>query len=895
MKYSDIDKVLTSIRSGQLIGNQLIDLFNNSEIIKQIHEEAKNEIRRKIFSNRNRINSEIIILSLSLIAYQNYTGNFWNYVENTYGSLFDVHPSRARTVISDVLNSHSFKNYTNRNIDVAIMFTIVPLNFLPDFFDFLFDIYKTNFAYSLKYLNLEREFNFIYNGLSSIMLFGKDSDVSIDVTGKTYQLIKATQRIIQNKEFYKEFIEYSIKHLKLIDQIYHDIRNNVAINYDEYPNLYHQAIVSLVNIITKKDDKMEIDTHQVFSDDYLFDLSNHHIYLRVPNFRVDYLDGDVFELCVFVDGKIIWSKEHIKIRYIFGGYKTVVDERIQLVNPFGDFVIELRKNKIPIQNLTIEFKRDYYVFDSQGKEIYRSKYGNGSFIIADRKIVDDSVKSETFINFEIGSLNVIDYKAFKLSNGQIIEFGTKPQNGFIGNEYDQVIVQNGNQIYPLFKDAYAFYFTSEFPDSKLKFVFNGQEYELRDISDIEKQNNLFTYRIRLDDLNVSFKPNNLSIKNIESNSILVRTMLFIDKTFKVIEEENQIQLETDQNILELTENHKITLMPQDTYINVSFIHNAQRYTYKIALPNYKIQFENYNLNKYEKNKNYWYKDFGSANRLFVYGVNLDTVSIKNEYGETLTKLKNKYSDFINEIDITALRNYTANDYVYIDSENDFSIKIYFKPQLYNKHDFINYDYDKGSVNFFPEGIGLDSLNIDIFYQDDLVATGPLNSNITYNFKPFKSYKYDLYTKKFLNKEIIKTGYIQPYKYSMFVGFSYPITKLLHELPIGSIDYELKEIYTSKKFILFKEYLGKGTFKGRILVSNHKFIRELPFDVSIEIEGKIKFISTKLYVLHFEDEELLSLNENESDIYTGDYEFFDYNRLPQIDYFIMNIKGGKKHD
>ena len=109
MKNSDIDKLLTSIRSGQLIGNQLIDLFNNSEIIKQIHEEAKNEIRTKIFSNRNRINSEIIILSLSLIAYQNYTGNFWNYVENTYGSLFDVHPSRARTVISDVLNSHSFK------------------------------------------------------------------------------------------------------------------------------------------------------------------------------------------------------------------------------------------------------------------------------------------------------------------------------------------------------------------------------------------------------------------------------------------------------------------------------------------------------------------------------------------------------------------------------------------------------------------------------------------------------------------------------------------------------------------------------------------------------------------------------------------------------------------
>src|SRR5690606_4905388 len=128
----------------------------------------------------------------------------------------------------------------------------------------------------------------------------------------------------------------------------------------------------------------------------------------------------------------------------------------------------------------------------------------------------------------------------------------------------------------------------------------------------------------------------------------------------------------------------------------------------------------------EKNKNYWYKDLSLANRLFVYGVNLYTVSIKNEYGETLTKLKNKYSDFINEIDITPLRNYTANDYVYIDSENDFSIKVYFKPQLYNKHDFTNYDYDKGSVNFFPEGIGLDSLNIDIFCQDDLVATGPLN-------------------------------------------------------------------------------------------------------------------------------------------------------------------------
>lgn len=72
------------------------------------------------------------------------------------------------------------------------MNAIVPAAFLPDYFDFIFDIYKINFNYSLND-KLYEEFSFIFNGLKD-SISTDDDLLNVNVTRKTYRLIKQ-QRI----------------------------------------------------------------------------------------------------------------------------------------------------------------------------------------------------------------------------------------------------------------------------------------------------------------------------------------------------------------------------------------------------------------------------------------------------------------------------------------------------------------------------------------------------------------------------------------------------------------------------------------------------------------------------------------------------------------------------
>ena len=109
----------------------------------------------------------------------------------------------------------------------------MPKPFLPSFFDFVYDIYRLNFNYSVdQNSDLFDEFSFVYDGIKKGMNYEED-DLVLNVTHKTYQLIKTTKELILDDNKVKSLIELSVEVLKIIDNYYWS-------NNSEFENEYYK-------------------------------------------------------------------------------------------------------------------------------------------------------------------------------------------------------------------------------------------------------------------------------------------------------------------------------------------------------------------------------------------------------------------------------------------------------------------------------------------------------------------------------------------------------------------------------------------------------------------------------------------------------------------------------
>ena len=84
-----INYIRALIKQGKNIGNNVILLFENEKLTKKIHLAAKAELLKALNKSTsiNILNTEIIFISLCLIALENYDGNFYDYVAEEYEEL----------------------------------------------------------------------------------------------------------------------------------------------------------------------------------------------------------------------------------------------------------------------------------------------------------------------------------------------------------------------------------------------------------------------------------------------------------------------------------------------------------------------------------------------------------------------------------------------------------------------------------------------------------------------------------------------------------------------------------------------------------------------------------------------------------------------------------------
>ena len=110
------------------------------------------------------------------------------------------------------------------------------------FFEFIYDIYKLNFDSNLPD-DLYGEFQFVYDGLQNVMRSESD-EVQVNVTKKTYKLIKSTKQLITNPIYNDAVIKLSIIVVRLIDK-YIWGKDNVL--YNPYLKRGYQEWLSTIN------------------------------------------------------------------------------------------------------------------------------------------------------------------------------------------------------------------------------------------------------------------------------------------------------------------------------------------------------------------------------------------------------------------------------------------------------------------------------------------------------------------------------------------------------------------------------------------------------------------------------------------------------------------------
>lgn len=160
--------LMKKIKNRQNIGNDLIELLNDDKFVATIHDKAQKELNEALRSYLGSMltNNEIIFISLALSAILDYDGNFYEHIHKKYQGLYENYAGqKVDGMIRSIISKYNtIDTQSSRIINYILMNAIVPMYFLPKFFEFMFDVYKVNFNYYLDE-NIKDDFKFIYEGL----------------------------------------------------------------------------------------------------------------------------------------------------------------------------------------------------------------------------------------------------------------------------------------------------------------------------------------------------------------------------------------------------------------------------------------------------------------------------------------------------------------------------------------------------------------------------------------------------------------------------------------------------------------------------------------------------------------------------------------------------------
>lgn len=877
------------------IGIDLIDLLDNEDAIDEIHNRAEEQMRKALLSYSGTYlpDPEIVFISLVLIAMLHYDGAYYDDVRTTYKSLYQRYSEQKvegliRTILSRYRSEEEASN-RSRIINVALTNAIVPSHFLKPFFEFVYDIYKLNFEFDISE-DLYEDFKFVYEGLRSSMLSDGD-DIQVNVTKKSYKLIKSTKQLIANPKYIDAVIKLSIIVVRLIDR---KVWNKEVKVYNPYLKQGYEGWLT-----TLKDDREAKRRHSrsEFRSRWepKFIIDNNNIFIVPPIHRVK-AQYNYHDICIVVKNgeKIIYTNKTPDIREIIGGYQISVS-RILLNKPLGEVRYQLLAGHEVIYDSKVRLFREFLVFDENGDEIPNNTDFTGTAVFC----MDEAhPKMKSFYqsdNYVLSAQHIRLGEARVVKN-TIFNFSSLIRPGIIGERCENhYLVMSGCDAHiPVYKNTKFLVYESKNTICKFDITINGRSHKLEDYKfTITEREGVNKYVVNLDDLESG-------VYSIEVTSLLKgkRTRIFccdfaIDKSLRTDCAKNNsgaYLVSVDSDLLQETIVEEIVIADfEEDWLQFEL--NGKTYAYYIP-----FEFDIYRVNggawtPFEKE--IWIGDVRQNSTLDIYGTKYEGLYLLTNSGEMIEETPSlKDKSVYRQAGIGFLVSYKAScEYVILsllkDGKVSGGILCYNKCMLDEEKTTITYNpesktldicprfYGKGRLFFKIEDASGEEVYKSTFLENDEVEC-------VYDLDSFVNYTISFYEKEkglSLQKERFLKSYSSIfYEKKDFVGRSFKIKEVYYDQSIRG-EFVRKRHYFNTTYLYFTEMIDKDLFVGELYARTYNGAFMLnninPVDIEIcsdVIDGIIELSITKEgdgLLLDFEHHGILNSMDDDTavDIYS----------------------------
>lgn len=827
-----IESLRKQIRERKNIGMDLIDMIGNEEAIKKIHFLAQKELKKSLTSYYGEVfhDREIIFISLTIIAMLYYEeGRYYENVQREYAPLYaDFSAPKIEGAIRSLLYRYKVNKDTNeRQLNVALRNAIVPGYYLGAFFDFVFDIYKLNFQYDLPD-DLYSEFEFVYEGLRQNMLSEGD-DVQINVTRKTYKLIRTTKQLITDETGVDAVIKLSILIVRLIDK---KVWNKEIKVYNPYLRDGFEKWSQKLPVQSKDLEGKRTNRELRSRWEPRYKLLNNKVYIVPPIHRIK-ADYDHSNIRVEIENKgdVICPEQKPFIREIIGGYEIDVD-KIELSNPLGEVRYRLLAGEEVIYDSKDTLFRDVICFsyDNCSEVKNNSDFGGTVVFCLDEEASNVEIyhKNEHYYLAQYGA-HVGDTV---LIGDNFFNFSSLVRPGIFGEELEEHCLFDVVNRYkcPVFVEPKCLVFESTNTKAEIEIIIDGQAFRLNDLEcKTRNREGVVKYIIDIPNLKSGFHL--IKIYELDSNKRkeLSKFEFAIDRSFSVdikSVENDSYYVTVRSDLLDSVVGKTLSA---DVYTPYWLRINAFGHEFAYLFP---LAFNYYTLDNKDEWKriddDLWIGDIKSDSLLAINNRRVTELQVYDSRGTRIgepVKLMDRTAYM--ETRIGFLNTYSTNNSVLkLVFQNEFArlatIICYTKCVLsedtsveYNSNsktlDILSRYHGQGFVYFTIKNEGGDQI-----FKSSIISDGELVS--VENLEPFTQYTIEYYVRKsglsLLGDE--KIGEISKTIYSWpdLIGKSFRIKEVSYDQLIQG-HFVRKIHYFNKTTLCITKQLSADTFEGEL--------------------------------------------------------------------------------
>lgn len=485
-----LDYLTKKVTLKKNIGMDLLDLFNNEKQIASIHRIAEKKLLEVLKSDANySSDAPIIFISLILIAMLYYDGNFYDNAALVYKDTYQTYPKqkvdgKIRKIIDRFCTTEDRSDTCRTYVGKILENAVVPNNYLKAFFDFIYDIYKTNLNYNLS-LDPMEDFIFVYNGIRKKLQTVGDTDrltfTQRNSSHKVYKLIKSTQNLILDREEkIKPVIKLSILIANIIDKFIWGKELNIV-------NPYLKKGFEEWSKTFEKEAHVEREQGDFRSRwEPKLILEKKQIWLVPPYHRIpgEYNDYQTTTIEVLNGKEVIYRTTSPSIYDIFGGYE-IRPEKIKVDKPLGKLVYRLKIDSQVKYNSGSKLHKDFLVFNMEGKELKNNTDYSGNIIICS---YDEVLKKKAY---HIGANYSLVQELVECGNiitigNRNFTFSAMVQPGIWGEKlhHHYLVAENAKEKIPVYRIVKYVAFECEADNAKAEFIsitINGKRNRLSEL------------------------------------------------------------------------------------------------------------------------------------------------------------------------------------------------------------------------------------------------------------------------------------------------------------------------------------------------------------------------------------------------------------------------------